>query len=194
MQRTELAGDRGWLDAPAAASLARIDAEIRHLLQITDAGRSFFQQEKNWLAWLNGTGSYAAEPGTSPHEFGNAIDTDEGKHIVEVMERHGWRRPLDDEPWHWVYWLHLDRHRNDPAPSTPESEEDEMKFLLIDNEGNGNQAYVLLNTRTGKHIHTTDTTVANGWAQLWGTAQTYNGKPIPRQQFLNAIDAIKKTS
>lgn len=122
MQPTDLAGGRGWLDAPAAASLARIDREIGHLLQVTDAGRSFFQQEQNWLAWKNGTGSYAAKAGTSPHEAGNAIDTNEGKHIVEVMERHGWRRPLDDEPWHWVYWKHLDQHINETVEDdmTPE--------------------------------------------------------------------------
>lgn len=190
MHTTTLAGGRGWLDAPAAASLARIDAEIGHLLQITDAGRTNAQQWENYEKYLNG-GSYAAYPGTSPHEFGNAIDTDE--RLVDLMARHGWWRPLRDEPWHFVYREWADRHRNDPAPSTPESEEDDMKFMYIDDEGNGRAAYVLLNTRTGKTIHTTDATVANGWAKVWGTAQTYNGKPIPRQEFLNAIDAITKT-
>lgn len=114
---TDIGHGRGWLNADAAASLWRIDAEIGHPLQITDAGRTWEQQKANWDAWQNGTGSFAAYPGTSPHEAGNAIDTNE--RLVEILHRHGWRRPLAFEPWHFVYWPNLDNHLN-------ESVEDEM--------------------------------------------------------------------
>lgn len=102
---------RGWLNADAAASLWRVDAQIGHPLQITDAGRTWEQQAH--LRWLyeTGQGSFAAKPGESPHEAGNAIDTNE--RLVEILHDHGWRRPLAFEPWHFVYWANLDNHIND---------------------------------------------------------------------------------
>lgn len=126
MTRVSLGGGRGWLNAAAAASLARVDAEIRHLLQITEAGRTRGEQQEHWdryQAYLNGGpwAPLAAKPGTSPHEFGNAIDTNE--RLVGLLAEHGWSRPLKSEPWHFVYNLTNDHHRYEPAPA---GEEDDM--------------------------------------------------------------------
>lgn len=124
MQRTDLTHGRGWLAAPAAASLARVDAEIGHPLQITEAGRSGDEQQAHrdrYVAYLSGGpwAPLAARRGESPHEFGNAIDTNE--RLVELLARHGWYRPLKSEPWHFVHNTNNDQHRNDPAPAgTPE--------------------------------------------------------------------------
>ena len=115
---------RGWLtdDAAAAASIARIDHQIGHPLQITDAGRTWDEQMTNYRAYLNGTGAYALHPDTpSIHQLGNAIDTDEGRNIDPIMRDHGWRLTALDigEWWHWEYFEHLDNRRNDPPPAPP---------------------------------------------------------------------------
>lgn len=117
MQTVDLGGGRGWLDAPAAASLLRVDRQIGHRLQITEAGRTGERQaylHDGWVRRLPGF-NYAAPRGESPHEAGNAIDTNE--RLVAVLAEHGWWRPLSFEPWHFVYRASHDQHRNDPAPT-----------------------------------------------------------------------------
>lgn len=197
---TDLGHGRGWLNADAAASLWRVDAQIGHPLQITDAGRT--SEEQRHLVWLyeNGLGSYAAPDGESPHQFGNAIDTNE--RLVEVLHDHGWRRPLAFEPWHFVYWPNLDNYRNAPAGTGKsvvrtilDPVEDDMKLLFVTDSVDGNDVagWALLNTRTGKLI-TLRTDVdggqenANSWARVWGTA-----KHCTRQDMLNAVAAIEGT-
>lgn len=110
-----LNGNRGWLSVEAAYSIHRVDAAIGHQLQITEAGRTWDQQKAHrdrYEAYVNGGpwAPYAAKPGTSPHEFGNAIDTNER---TGVLLDHGWRRPLSFEPWHFVYNWNLDNHRHE---------------------------------------------------------------------------------
>ncbi|MGO3367494.1 hypothetical protein [Agrococcus casei] len=119
MISTQLSGSRGWLDAPAAASLHRIDAEIGHPLDINEAGRVWAQQNahyQRYLAFLNGGpwAPIALPPGSSIHEFGRAIDTDE--QLTSVLNRHGWRHTVYRggvlvEPWHYEYFIENDQHR-----------------------------------------------------------------------------------
>lgn len=118
MQPTDLSHGRGWLDAPAARSVARIDAELGHPLDINEAGRSFFQQQKFYEAWLNGTGAYALSPyAPSIHQVGAAIDTDEQN--TPVLNRHGWFHTVFwpngslREPWHYEYDASRDQHINE---------------------------------------------------------------------------------
>ena len=122
-----LSHGRGWLNAAAAASLGRVDRAIGHPLQITEAGRSRAGQQAHWdryVRYLNGGpwAPLAAKPGTSPHEFGNAIDTNE--RLVALLAGHGWSRPLKSEPWHFVYNPNNDKHRYDPAPAGEEEDDD----------------------------------------------------------------------
>lgn len=109
----DLGSGRGWLNDDAAASLWRVDARIGHPLQITSAGRTRAEQQAAYDRYLAGTGSFAAFPGTSPHEFGNAIDTNE--RLVDILADHGWWRPLSFEPWHFVYRAWADNHINESA-------------------------------------------------------------------------------
>lgn len=117
---TPLGHGRGWLDRPAALSLARIDSEIGHPLQITSAGRLRSEQQEAYDRYMAGKGSFAAKPGTSPHEYGNAIDTNER---LSMLAEHGWRRPLRFEPWHYVYNRDLDKHYG-KEPDMPLNKED----------------------------------------------------------------------
>lgn len=181
---TTLSHGRGWLDSEAAASIHRIDAELGHALQITDAGRTRAQQEEEYAKDPDN----AAPPGESPHESGKAVDSNEARHHEEMMRRHGWRRPLPREWWHWVYWRDLDQHRNDHTPTnTPTLLEEEMKHYRLADDGNGAPCWVLLSPRTGKFLPTYDQDHANSWAEAWGNAQ-----PISRRAFLDAIDAAEK--
>jgi len=139
MQRTDIGHGRGWLDAPAAASLARVDEAIGHPLQITEAGRTGERQQQLRDLWLTGKGNYAAPRGESPHERGDAFDSNEAQKHVALLEEHGWVRPLPEEPWHFLRRASLDQHRNDPAPAdntiTPAltPQEDDMRIYKEQN-------------------------------------------------------------
>lgn len=74
-------------------------------------------------------------------------------------------------------------------PVAVESEEDEMKFMYVDDDGNKRPVWVLLNVKTGKIVITYSQAQATSWTVPWGNAQR-----ATRQQFLDAIDAIQKTS
>lgn len=146
MNTTALSNGRGWLRSDAAASLARIDAEIGRPQQITEAGRTRAQQQAHWDHYQKYGSPIANRPGTSLHESGLAIDTDERR--TEVLNRHGWfhtvyrtvngKRTLV-EPWHYEYSAGRDRYIGQPAsggtatptPATPTpSWEDDMPTLI----------------------------------------------------------------
>ncbi|MDR6868440.1 hypothetical protein J2Y69_003056 [Microbacterium resistens] len=124
---TDLGHGRGWLNPEPAESIFRIDAQIGHPLQITDAGRTWDQQMEDYRAYLAGTGAYALHPDTpSVHQLGEAADTDEGQDILPVMEEHGWVRTAlaREEWWHFEYLRARDRHYGEqaytlPAPPVP---------------------------------------------------------------------------
>ena len=130
----EAAGFR--LRADAAASAGRLAAAFRaHFnapLLLTDAYRLFATQ----VALKASKGAWAAEPGTSNHGLGIAIDFASGIN-VDGSVQHRWMEangpsfgwinppwatnwnPLDGqhEPWHWEYDPARDQHI--PAPTPP---------------------------------------------------------------------------
>lgn len=138
---TDLGNGRGWLDAPAAASIKRIDRAIGHALQITEAGRSFFQQEKHWLKYQRDGYPIALNPNTpSEHQKGKAIDSDEAQNFVAFMEEHGWFRTVYRwvngkwtlvERWHFEYFINKDKRRFDPATPARRPEEDEDMSIAV---------------------------------------------------------------
>lgn len=93
MDITELPADRGWLDAPAAASVTRIDAALGRPLQIDSAGHSREYQLQLWQEGQEGGGYYRhpdddSEP--SAHPLGLAIDTLDWFDHVDLLNEHGW--------------------------------------------------------------------------------------------------------
>lgn len=170
--RVDLGGGRGWLTAEAAASIFRIDRAIGHLLQITEAGRSFFQQEEHWLRYLRNGYPIALNPNTpSVHQIGDAIDSDEAQRFIELMADHGWVRTVYRwvngkwtlvERWHFEYFIGKDNHRNDPAPSgveviIPKSEEDDdMSLIRWDRTG----AIFVLGSEKIKYVATPEEAAA----------------------------------
>lgn len=138
--RVELGADRGWLDAPAAASIFRVDRAIGHPCQISEAGRTWDQQMRFWRIFQSG-GNIALHPDTpSEHQKGKAVDSDELQRFIALMEDHGWRRTVYRwvngvwtlvERWHFEYFEHLDNHINDPLPGSTPNPSEEGDMLII---------------------------------------------------------------
>lgn len=121
-EQVNLGFGRGWLNRAAANSIRRIDARIGHALQITEAGRTWAQQNAHYQHYLKYGSPIALSPNApSLHQRGNAIDSDEAQRIHALMEEHGWRRTVYRwvngkwtlvEPWHYEYFPEHDRHIN----------------------------------------------------------------------------------
>lgn len=122
-EQIDLGSGRGWLNRPAAASIRRIDRQIGHPLQITEAGRDWAQQNKHYQHYLRYGSPIALSPDApSLHQRGNAADSNEAQRIHAVMEDHGWRRTVYRyvngkwtlvEPWHYEYFPQYDNHINE---------------------------------------------------------------------------------
>ena len=136
----DLGHGRGWLNASAAASIFRIDRQIGHPLQITEAGRTWAQQNEHYQRYLRDGYPIALSPDTpSVHQEGEAIDSDEAQTIPALMDANGWlltvfRNGKLIEPWHREYFIEHDQHLYDPAPK-PRTEEDEMTISYINIKG-----------------------------------------------------------
>lgn len=134
MNATDIGHGRGWLDAPAAASIARIDAQLGRPLSTNRAGASIQEQQEKydaWRAYQAGTGPeapLALPPSQSWHVQGLAVDTADPARAREMLT-HGWRFQVAGEPWHGQYYPALDQHINDPAPQT--QKEDAMGLRII---------------------------------------------------------------
>ncbi|KAA9105001.1 M15 family metallopeptidase [Microbacterium rhizomatis] len=134
---------RGRLAAPAAASLARIDAVMfdawGRRMDINEAWRSPADADENarkyqaWLAFQRG-GPWAPwapiglPADESVHCLGYAIDTDDTD-LVWLLNDHGWyqtvyRNGALVEPWHFEYFPDRDNHRYDTGAPAGETETD----------------------------------------------------------------------
>lgn len=122
-----LRGGRGWLTKESAASIHRIDAQIGHHLQITEAGRTWDQQNVHFQHYLRYGAPIALNPDTpSVHQIGDAIDSDEAQNILSVMTDHGWIRTVYRwvngkwtlvERWHFEHFIEKDNHRYEGDPA-----------------------------------------------------------------------------
>jgi len=115
MARVDIGGGH-WLDASAAASLARVEKRLGRKLDVNDAGRTRDEQANLYYRYYTlGDRSFGrpAKPGTSPHETGLAIDTDDR---IGWIGEHGWIQNVSGEPWHFQYFAANDRHKS-PAPA-----------------------------------------------------------------------------
>ncbi len=108
---TPVAGTGHRLWAPAGGALEQLlaDADADGVtIGITDSYRSFDAQvDVARRKGLYSQGGLAAEPGTSPHGWGIAVDLDLDAKAQAWMrangERYGFVEDTPREPWHWVY-------------------------------------------------------------------------------------------
>jgi hypothetical protein len=194
-ETVDLGGGRGWLDRPAAESIFRIDRQIGHLLQITDAGRTWGQQNIEFQHYLRYGSPIALDPDApSIHQKGNAIDTNEGQDIIGVLEDHGWRRTVYRwvngvwtliESWHFEHFTELDNHLNETG--------DDMSVQDIFDARDGDGRNTLdLGRQTRSDIAALDAKLTAVLQQLPGNVWSYpivaqddkgmpitaNGKPV----------------
>tara|TARA_Y100001973_G_C5201494_1_gene338068 strand:+ start:823 stop:1656 length:834 start_codon:yes stop_codon:yes gene_type:complete len=130
----DLGYGRGWLDRKPANSIFRIDRQIGHPIQITEAGRTWGRQNEWYQKYLRDGYPIALSPNTpSVHQEGGAVDSDEAQRILAIMHDHGWRRTvyrwIDGvwtlvEEWHFEHFEHLDNHRYEGVPAGAGGEDD----------------------------------------------------------------------
>ena len=117
-------GRDAWLYENAALSYFRMLADGMPAGGITDAGRTYAEQQALWNAYLRGElVATAARPGTSKHESGRAMDlSGEARAWVRANgAKYGWMRDrVRNEPWHFEYEWANDSQigRGDPRQTT----------------------------------------------------------------------------
>lgn len=134
---TDLGYGRGWMNDPAAASQRRMDRALGHPQQITEAGRTWDQQNAHYQNYLRNGYPIALSPDApSLHQMGNAKDTDERP--VALHNDHGWYHTVYRwvngvwtlvEPWHFEYFPERDNHRNEPAGGEEEMNAEQEAIL-----------------------------------------------------------------
>lgn len=103
MKLVELSFAKGhWLDETAAGA-AELAAREGGAPRVTSSTRSREQQERLYALYLAGKGNLAAKPGTSLHERGLALDARGTPAWEAAMTKHGWKRTVASEPWHWEF-------------------------------------------------------------------------------------------
>ena len=127
MLKQTITTDGKWLRADAAASYARMRAAGMPAGGVAAAGRTWAQQAYLYALWKAGVGNLAAEPGTSLHETGLALDMTRGTpaqvwmtaggdpwHVTPTgsirANEYGWSRTVPSEPWHFSYNPAKDKH------------------------------------------------------------------------------------
>ena len=94
-------GNVDGINSPLVNRLARLAADKGINIVVNSGKRSKDEQAVLYEKYLRGEGNLAAKPGTSRHEFGDAIDTDSLNGISnEELARYGLGRTVDGESWH----------------------------------------------------------------------------------------------
>ena len=123
MDRVNLSHKRGWLDRPAAESLAKLDKIKGSPVDVNSAGRTYAEQKKLWDLYYYPNGAvrpasqrpswlfFPAKPGTSIHEKGRSIDTNDIAWLEKHGRDYGWVRELPkSDPVHFNYYPARDKH------------------------------------------------------------------------------------
>ncbi|WP_257454742.1 M15 family metallopeptidase [Archangium lipolyticum] len=106
----------------AAKAFERMSAAARAegvRLWVSSGYRTRRQQRFLYERYKQGLGPRAARPGQSNHQRGTAVDVSVGHEDTPTYRwlaanacRHGFRRTVPSEPWHWEY-----RPRTTPPPA-----------------------------------------------------------------------------
>jgi hypothetical protein len=194
---TTLSAGRGWLTDEAAASIVRIDAALGHPMQITEAGRTWAQQNAHYQAYLRylAGGAYApialSPDAPSIHQLGNAIDTDEGQKHVSLLAEHGWIRTVYRagklvEPWHFEYSTSRDHHLAAPTGSGATPGDDDMSTQDIYDARDGDGRNMLdLGRQIRDDIAGLAREVADVGGKVWRNPLTdpTTGRELPAKEF-----------
>ncbi len=124
---TAVNGERAYLRKDAAAAFLAMNAESGRRFGVTlrvdsarTAYRSYADQEYFWQLYRSGRGNLAAEPGTSNHGLGLAVDlaTEQMRFIVDqIGAKYGFSKAWSDAPSEW--WHIKWREGTYPAVKPP---------------------------------------------------------------------------
>lgn len=114
------------LEKKAAASWKRLTAAIRSATRITalitspDGAYRTYDRQKS----LSGKGNHQYKPGYSIHGLGRCVDIYNWAEIGSarldaIAAKHGWKRTIAGEPWHYQYSPNRDTHLTKPTPAAP---------------------------------------------------------------------------
>ncbi len=78
-------------------------------LRIVSGFRTMEHQQALYRAYRQGHGNLAAQPGTSNHQSGHALDLNTSspgvfRWLQRNAQRFGFHRTVSTEPWHWEWW------------------------------------------------------------------------------------------
>lgn len=165
----DLGSGRGWMNGPAAASQFRMDRALGHPQQITEAGRTWDQQNAHYQNYLRYGSPIALSPDApSLHQMGNAKDTNERPGALH--NDHGWYLTVYRwvngvwtlvEPWHFEYFPERDNHIGEPTgsgevPFPVELPDEEDDMLMLNAKVGGNTHKVALGVGILRHFLPTD--------------------------------------
>jgi len=178
MGTVDLGHDRGWLEAAVARAVFACDAALGRPLQITSAGRTRAEQQALWDAYVAGTGPLAAAPGTSLHESGLAIDTDDATWLrarpafgfVNTGIRFG-------EPWHFEYEAAA-------AATTTTTQEDDMSAA------DAVKAEISLERVRGWYTTYTGRDADLDGLEYWATLAASSGAEPARLEFTKGTEVL----
>jgi hypothetical protein len=136
----DLGHGRGWMNGPAAASIRRLDARIGHPWQVTEAGRTWDEQNAHYQNYMRNGYPIALSPDApSLHQRGNALDTDE--RTTWLLNEYGWFHTVHRwvngvwtlvEPWHYEYFSERDNHLGEGPGEEEMSAEDSARLKNIE--------------------------------------------------------------
>jgi hypothetical protein len=189
----------GRLRIDAAAAWNAMNVQARALgVELRPTGskssyRTYAQQVELYGAYLNGTGNLAAQPGSSNHGWGLAVDVasqDMRAMIDRIGEPYGWSKRWSDAPSEWwhIKWAEGSWSGADPGPAgqqTPQTvdiEEDDVITAVL--KKNGAIELFVEKAKSGEVFHTWQTGENAGWAGAekgkrnagWYTLGTPGGK------------------
>ncbi len=125
-------GERVQFRPDAARSFRRMERQQGRQLDVNRTVVTYDVQDDLYQKRLRGEYPYpVAPPWESDHVYrsdtdgGCAWDTDERG---DWLEENGWVITLEEEQWHRVYRIWLDRHITDPDP---EQKDDDMQLPLV---------------------------------------------------------------
>lgn len=176
---------------------------------INSGGRLYGEQKYLYDSWKEGRpGFFPADNPDRPdlyplgHVRFAALDIDATPERVRRLSEAGLIRPFPWESWHWaprniydyplVYAIppgvaNLDVTDFPGTVTVIDEGDDTMRHLYT--KDNGGNLWTLVNVGTGELVQTREQSVADTWAEAWGSARVCSV-----QAFLNALHAVHLTT
>lgn len=167
----DIKGGRLTVEAAAGWNAMNVEARSRGVEFLPSASdcayRTYAQQEYYWDLYQSGQGNLAAQPGTSNHGWGTAVDLDttEMRDVLDsIGAKYGWSKSWSDAPTEWWHVCYQAGHYSgpDPGPTGEQPKlEDDMAITVVVKQDGRLEAFV--EDKDGQIWHTWQTAKNGGW-------------------------------